>query len=256
MELPLLSPPWTAIGKKIESATRKALYDFNMLASAGPLAVALSGGKDSLTLLCMLKAIVGRGFPNLDIHAIHIGGGFTCGAGVSVPFLQEICQHLGVHFIFKGMYQKLEDLECYSCSRQRRTLLFEAAREVGAKTIAFGHHRDDNIQTLLMNLLHKAEFAGTLPKIEMYDYGVTIIRPLIYVEESAIKSFARQQNFLRISCKCPVGANSMRHKVNHLLSEMEALYPNARHNLAQAVLHYGSDKASKPNRPSLQKPST
>lgn len=244
MELPLLSPPWTTLGKRIESMTRKGLYDFKMLAADGPLAVALSGGKDSLTLLCMLKAISGRGFPNLDLHAIHVGGGFTCGAGVSIAFLKQICAHLNVHFIQKEMQQTLEDLECYSCSRQRRSLLFEAAKEVGATTIAFGHHRDDNIQTLLMNLLHKAEFAGTLPKIEMYDYGVTIIRPLVYVAEKDIITFAKQQNFLRISCKCPVGVNSMRHHVEALLKQMESLYPNARENIAQAILHYGSDKAA------------
>jgi tRNA 2-thiocytidine biosynthesis protein TtcA len=247
MDLPLLSPPWTTVGKRIESTVRKGLYDFQMLPQEGALALALSGGKDSLTLLCMLKAILGRGFPLLQLYAIHVGGGFTCGAGVSVPFLQRICDELEVPLILREMHQKLEDLECYSCSRQRRSLLFAAAREVGATTIAFGHHRDDNIQTLLMNLLHKAEFAGTLPKLEMVDYGVTIIRPLIYVAENDIKSFARQQNFLRISCKCPVGANSMRLRVNGLIDEMEALYPHARENIAKAILMYGSDKAVRRN---------
>jgi len=246
METPLLSPPWTALGKKIESTMRKALYDFKMLPEGeGSLAVALSGGKDSLTMLCMLKAILGRGFPNMHLHAIHVGGGFTCGAGVSVPFLQRICDELGVNLILREMNQKLEDLECYSCSRQRRSLLFAAAREVGATTIAFGHHKDDNIQTMLMNLLHKAEFAGTLPKLEMVDYGITIIRPLIYVSEKDIKTFAKQQNFLRISCKCPVGANSMRYRINKVIEEMEALYPNARENIASAIHQYGSDKAKR-----------
>lgn len=246
MELPIAQPPWTGLGKKIESAMRKALYDYKMLEGLGStaLAVALSGGKDSLALLFMLKAILGRGFPSMDLHAIHVSGAYTCGASVSLNYLQAICDQLEVNFIVKETHQTLDDLECYSCSRTRRSLLFEAAKEVGATTIAFGHHRDDHIQTLLMNLLHKGEFAGNLPKITMYDYGVTIIRPLIYISEQEIKSFAKQQNFLRITCQCPVGQNSMRKQVDNLMNDIEALFPNARANIASAGLIYGSNKAS------------
>jgi tRNA(Ile)-lysidine synthase TilS/MesJ len=114
---------------------------------------------------------------------------------------------------------------------------------MGARTVAFGHHRDDHAQTLLLNLLHKGEFAGNLPKLEMVDYGVTIIRPLIFVTEKEIRHFAQEHGFARITCQCPVGQNSMRKKVDQLLDEMEILFPNARANLARAGLLYGSDKA-------------
>jgi tRNA 2-thiocytidine biosynthesis protein TtcA len=116
---------------------------------------------------------------------------------------------------------------------------------VGAHTIAFGHHRDDNTETILMNLLHKGEFAGNLPKLKMHDYDITIIRPLIYVAENDIKTFAQQHGFMRITCRCPVGQTSMRMQVDRLLEEIEALYPNARENIARAGLLYGSDKASR-----------
>lgn len=245
MEAPIVIPPWSGLGKKIESTLRKALYDYKMLEEKTPLAIALSGGKDSLTLLYMLKAIIGRGFPAVPLHAIHVSGAYTCGAGVNLAYLRSICDQLEVNFIVREADQKLEDLECYSCSRLRRTLLFEAAKEVGATTIAFGHHRDDHVQTVLMNLLHKGEFVGNLPKITMHDYGVTIIRPMIYISEQEIKTFAKQHNFLRITCQCPVGQNSMRKQVDRLLSDIEALYPNARGNIASAGLEYGSTKASK-----------
>lgn len=245
MEIPLATPPWSGLGKKIESALRKALYDYKMLEEKTPLAIALSGGKDSLTLLYMLKAIIGRGFPLVPIHAIHVSGAYTCGAGVNLSYLRSICDRLEINFIMREADQKLEDLECYSCSRRRRSLLFEAAKEVGATTIAFGHHRDDHVQTVLMNLLHKGEFVGNLPKITMHDYGVTIIRPMIYISEEEIKTFAKQHNFLRVTCQCPVGQNSMRKQVDRLLTDIEALYPNARSNIAFAGLEYGSTKASK-----------
>lgn len=247
MDILIPRPPWTALGKRLESTIRKALFDYQMLQETDKLAIALSGGKDSLTLLFFLKAILGRGFPSLEMYAILVNGEFSCGAGINVDYLKKICDQLEIHFIVKSSTQKLETLECYSCSRERRTLLFEAAKGVGARTIAFGHHQDDNAETVLMNLLHKGEFAGLLPKLKMHEYGVTLIRPLIYVAERDIQRFAEQQGFLRIMCRCPVGQNSMRAQVGRLIEETEILYPNARENLARASLLYGSDKASRPS---------
>lgn len=245
MTLPLPHPPWTGLGKRLESTIRKALFDYHMLEGVKNLAVALSGGKDSLTLLLMLKAISGRGFPDFNIHAVHVNGEFSCGAGVNLDYLSNLCKQLDVNFIVRESTQKLVTLECYRCSRERRTLIFEAAKNANANVIAFGHHQDDNAETVLMNLLHKAEFAGNLPKLKMLDYGVTIIRPLIYVPEVDIRTFAQQNGFARITCKCPVGQNSMRKKVEMLIEEIEQIYPNARENIAKAGLMYGSDKASK-----------
>jgi tRNA(Ile)-lysidine synthase TilS/MesJ len=139
--------------------------------------------------------------------------------------------------------QKREDLACYSCSRLRRRLIFDAAKESGITTIAFGHHRDDSIQTLLMNLFHKAEFAANLPKVPMHDYGVTIIRPLIYISEQEIKEFAKLYGFARVTCQCPVGQNSLRKQTENLISFIEETFPNLRENLSQASFTYASDKA-------------
>ncbi|MBA3957857.1 MAG: tRNA 2-thiocytidine biosynthesis protein TtcA [Parachlamydiaceae bacterium] len=246
MQVPIAQPPWSGLGKRLESMVRKALFDFKMLENVSDLAIALSGGKDSLALLFFLHAIKGRGFSDFNLHAVHVSGEFSCGAGVNTDYLKRICDQLNVNFITCESTQKLETLECYSCSRERRRLLFDACKSVGAETIAFGHHRDDNAQTILMNLLHKAEFAGNLPKLKMQDYGVTIIRPLIYVAEADIRTFAQQHQFMRITCRCPVGQTSMRKKVDTLLEELVALFPNARENIAMAGLLYGSDKAKIP----------
>lgn len=242
-DIPIAIPPWNQRGKKLESMIRKALHEYEMLTHVPKIAVALSGGKDSLTLLFMLKAILGRGFPEAEIFAIHIDGEFSCGAGLQENFLQAICEKIGVPLITRISNQKLETLECYSCSRERRRLIFEAAAAVGAYTVAFGHHRDDHAQTVLLNLLHKGEFAGNLPKLEMVDFGITIIRPLIYCTEKEIRHFAQENGFARITCQCPVGQNSMRKQVDRMMQDMELLFPNARSNVAQAGLVYGSDKA-------------
>jgi tRNA(Ile)-lysidine synthase TilS/MesJ len=245
--IPVARPPWAGLGKELESCVRKAIYDFSLLDGVGDkLAVALSGGKDSLTLLFMLHGLRGRGFPLFDLVAIHVDGEFSCGAGVSGDFLQAICEELGVEIIRCTSQKKREELECYSCSRERRKLIFEAAKQAGATTIAFGHHRDDSAQTLLLNLLHKAEFAANLPKVVMRDYGVTIIRPLIYISEASIRSFAQGHGFMRISCQCPVGQNSKRRAAEEILQYLERHFPHARSNLAKAGRLYGSDKAAMP----------
>jgi tRNA 2-thiocytidine biosynthesis protein TtcA len=246
MEIKTPSPPWSGGGKMMESMLRKAIFDFDLLEGKGKVGVALSGGKDSMALLCLLKGVSGKGFPDLDIHAFHIHGAFSCGSGVQVEYLKAFCGGLRVKLHVEEVDQKLEELECYSCSRKRRSKLFEMARKNGIDLVAFGHHRDDLAETLLMNLLHKGEFAGLLPKVPMMNYGVTIIRPLVYISEDEITNFAKQQGFLRVMCQCPVGQQSMRKKVKSLLAEIEDLYPHARGNIAKASLEYGSNKALQP----------
>lgn len=241
-------PPWNKLGKKIESLCRKAIYEFDLFENlpSQKLALALSGGKDSLALLFMLHAMRGRGLPLFDLHAIHVHGEFSCGAGVSLPYLQAICKHLNVEFSSLDSSQKKENLECYSCSRKRRKLIFEEAKKVGANHIAFGHHKDDHAQTVLMNLLRQGVFEGMLPKVPMEHYGVTIIRPLIYVEQEALVRFSKDYGFSRISCKCPVGQNSLRKKTQGLIEEISDIFPNARDNLARSAHLYGSKKALNP----------
>ena len=241
--LPIASPPWTRLGKRLESLCRKALYEFSLVEGASKIGVALSGGKDSLSLLYLLKAISGRGFHNFSLHAFHVSGEFSCGSSIAESFLRQICEELSIPLTLCKTNQKREDLECYSCSRLRRTLIFNAAKEEGITTIAFGHHRDDSIQTLLMNLFHKAEFAANLPKVPMHDYGITIIRPLIYISEKEIVEFSKLYGFNRITCQCPVGQNSLRKQTDQLITLIEKSFPNLRENLSQASFTYASDKA-------------
>lgn len=239
----LPSPPYSQLGRKLESKTRKALFEYELIESP-KVAIALSGGKDSLTLLLMLKAISGRGFMPLDILAIHVSGEYSCGAGLAEDYLKEFCDQLDVELAIVESEQQKGPTACYSCARERRTLIFNNAKKRGYAQIAFGHHRDDSIETLFLNLLHKGEFAANLPKIFMKNYGVTIIRPLIFISEEDIRSFAEQNGFLRFMCQCPIGATSNRRTVKNLIENLERDFPNVRRNLELAAINYGSDKAA------------
>ncbi len=230
--------------KRLESLIRKALYT-HKIGLSNPFAIALSGGKDSLTMLYFLHKMKGKGIPDLQIHALFVDGQFSCGPAITKTHIQAFCHQLDVPLHILLPEKELTNLECYSCSRQRRSLLFKKAKELGCKEIAFGHHKDDTIQTLLLNLLQKGEFGSCLPKIPMHDYGITIVRPLYYVLESEILTFARQKGFFRLTCQCPVGATSRRKDAKHLLETLEQEFPNAKTNLFHALLQYGSDKALK-----------
>jgi len=232
-------PPWPTIGKRLESAVRKALFSFSMLENIPKLGLALSGGKDSLAMLLLLHAISGRGAPPFEMKAFHITEERPS------QILIEICSALNIPLITHTQPSQYDN--CYSCSRKRRKKLFQLAKEHDCPCIAFGHHRDDNAQTLLMNLLHKGEFAGLLPKIKLYTYDITIIRPLIYVQESDIQKFISHFSLHCSTCTCPFGETRLRKRTDSLITTLETLFPNAKSNLANAALKYGSRKAL--NRP-------
>ena len=240
---PIATPPWTQTGKKLESLCRKAIYDFDLFDNATSITVALSGGKDSLSLLFLLHAINGRGFNKFELSAVHVSGEFSCGASMNESYLKQVCKQLNIPLIIKHSDQKLENLECYSCSRERRKLIFEGAKALGSTTIAFGHHQDDHVQTLMLNLIHKGEFEGNLPKVPMHLYGITIIRPMIYISEQDVIEFANQYQFSRITCQCPVGQFSKRKKIEQHLKKIEEDFPHVKTNLAAAGIKFGSKKA-------------
>lgn len=224
------------IAKKIESTCRRALYDFKMLRTK-KIAVALSGGKDSITLLYMLKKISGKGFPSFEISAIHAHE-----KNQNISFLQNFCTNLNIQFI-PITYQKKQD--CYSCARERRKAIFYKLKNLNIKYIAFGHHREDNIQTLLLNLFHKGEFAHLMPKIKMHLYGITIIRPLIYTKETDIKKFIKTSNITTKNSFCPLAKTSKRKTAEKLIDLIEKDFKNVRSNLSKSAFLYGSQKARK-----------
>lgn len=240
------SHPFTKIGQKIESSVRKALYSFDIIQKNETIGIALSGGKDSLTLMLMMHAIQGRGFPPFKLHAFHVHGQFSCGASVDKLYLEKVCQTLDIPFTAIHQEKVLEKLSCYPCSRLRRTALFKAAKNASVNTLLFGHHRDDHAQTVLLNLLHRGEFAGNLPKVVMENYNITIARPLIYVAQKDIIAFARQSGFERVLCRCPVGQTSMRKTAEELLDTLEKTFPHVRQNIADAAHIWGSKKALVP----------
>ena len=242
------APPWTRLGSKLESMCRKAIYEFELLKDVKKVAVALSGGKDSLSLLYLLKAISGKRAAGTGDHAVHVGGAFSCGAGVSEGFLGDLRRARDRIYLTCVSKQEREKLECYSCSRERRALIFEAAKKVGATTMAFGHHRDDSVQTFWWISCIK----GSLQRCCLRSPCTTMEWPSFVLSFISLK---KKSGNLRKCMALPVSfANALLDKIRcekrtkGLIAALEREFPNARENLGSASLRYGSQKALNPSR--------
>lgn len=170
------------------------MHDFNLIEDGDKVLIAVSGGKDSSVLLMELASRMGKFLPNCEIGAIHIQSDFADKA--PREFLQRMAeQYSQIPFFFKDVAVEGRKLNCYWCSTQRRTELIKFARENGYNKIALGHHMDDIVETLLMNMLYKGEFSDMPPMVPYEKYPCSIIRPLCYCEE--IKSLTKGNSTLK-----------------------------------------------------------
>ncbi len=208
------------ISSKISKIIGKTIFKYGMIKENDRILAAISGGKDSMTMLFDLKERKKR-FPiKFDFEAVHIQSDFcTCCQNSK---LEEKFNEMGIPFkiIDVAILKRVKNgktMNCYWCSSQRRMELMKYARENGFNKIALGHHLDDIVETLLMNMFYKGQIAGMLPVMQFDNYPLTIIRPLSEVKESLIIEFAKEAGFDSLSCKCPYGANSKRKEIRESL---------------------------------------
>ena len=215
-----------AIRKRISKKITKALHDFNLIENGDKVLVAVSGGKDSSVLLMELASRMGKFLPNCEIGAIHIQSDFADKA--PREFLQKLAaDYPQIPFFFKdvaveGRLKEGRTLNCYWCSTQRRTELIKFARENGYNKIALGHHMDDIVETLLMNMLYKGEFSGMPPMVPYEKYPCSIIRPLCYCEESEIIEYAEDAGIRKFTCTCEFSKASHRKSIREEINRMNS----------------------------------
>ncbi|MFA4854582.1 MAG: ATP-binding protein [Candidatus Omnitrophota bacterium] len=220
----------------------KAIMDYQMLADGDKIAVAVSGGKDSLTLLRLLldrKAFVPIKY---DVVAIHIDMGYP--KSISGK-LEKYFKKLNVEYqiIKSDTLKKTEKskINCFWCSWNRRKELFIAANKLGCAKIALGHHLDDIIETVLLNLFFRGEISSMVPKQELFKGKITLIRPLAYVEERLIIRFAREAKLGHDTCVCPHSVTSNRNRVGRIIRELEKVCPDIKKNIFRSVKRVKQD---------------
>jgi len=226
----------------ISKRVGKAIMDYNMLADGDKIVVAVSGGKDSLTLLQVLHDR--RKFVPIkyELLAVHIDLGYPC---QHPKILAQHFQKLGVNYhiekvdILKGKTRK--DITCFWCSWNRRKALFQAAERFGCTKVALGHHKDDIVETILLNLCFQGEISAMSPRQELFKGKIVIIRPLAYVDEEMIRRFAREADFLHEKCACPNSLTSSRTKITNIIKDLEKICPDVRTNIFRSVKRIKKD---------------
>lgn len=229
------------IERKLSRAMSRAIADFKMIAEGDRVLVAVSGGKDSYTLLHLLTSLRERAPVEFSLVAVNIDQGQP---GYEGERLAEWMRSRGHDFriISEDTYsivtEKIPEGKtfCSLCSRLRRGILYRIAGELGCNKIALGHHRDDAVVTLLLNIFFSGQLKAMPPKLLADDGKNVVIRPLIYCAEQMIAAFAELEGFPILPCDlCGSQDNLQRKVISRLLTQLESEHPGVRANMLAAL---------------------
>lgn len=213
----------------IKNRVGRAIREFDLIGDGDRVLVALSGGKDSWTLLHVLEQLRRRAPVRYELVAATVDPGFP---GFAADAIEAYCRERG--FAFHLERTRAREIiaerrdprksDCAFCARLRRGALYNLAERLGCTKLALGHHLDDVVETLLLNQLYTGTLGAMAPKLVSDDGRNTVIRPLIYVEERQAASFARRNGFPLVGCACPGErgeGGGKRQRVKRLLRELE-----------------------------------
>lgn len=223
--------------QKLLSKTRQAINDFNMIEENDKIAVGLSGGKDSVTLLHILKNFQRFSPVKFELIAITLNPG-----DVDNGPLHKLCKEIDVPFyeiqtdIAKIVFDiRNEKNPCSLCAKLRRGALNDAAQKLGCTKVALGHHKDDAVETFVMTMFYEGRINCFSPKSYMEKYNLTIIRPMVYIDEYMIKKAVKNYNYPIITNPCPADGHTKRQDVKELIKNLNSNFPNLKEKLFSAL---------------------
>lgn len=206
----------------------KAIKTFNLIGEGDKIAVAVSGGKDSLLMAKMFQELKKYTEVDFELEFIAMDPGFNKS---NKELLLDNCEYLNIPVklfesgIFAIVEKIAKDYPCYMCAKMRRGALYNKAKELGCNKLALGHHFNDVIETTMLNVFCSGNFKTMKPKLKSTNFkGMELIRPLYYIEEDDIKSFVRNNGLSTMNCGCIVAANktsSKRKEIKNLISELK-----------------------------------
>ena len=229
------------LSKRLHRQVGQAIVDFNMIEAGDKVMVCLSGGKDSYALLDILLGLQQRAPVKFELIAVNLD---QKQPGFPVHVLPDYLRQRGVPFHIENQdtYSIVTRLVpegktmCSLCSRLRRGILYRVAGELGATKIALGHHRDDMVVTLLMNMFFGSRMKGMPPKLVSDDGRHTVIRPLAYVAEPDLQRWAEHRQFPIIPCTlCGSQDNLQRVQIKRMINDWDRQYPGRIDNMASAM---------------------
>lgn len=224
--------------RRIEQRFNKGVVKYELINDDDKILVGVSGGKDSLALLELLARRSRILKPRFSVMAVHVGMK-NIPYQTDLSYLKAFAEKLGVPFVY---YETSFDMStdtrkspCFLCSWNRRKALFTVAKEYGRNKIALGHHMDDVLRTLLMNMTFQGAFGSMPPKLVMNKFDMTIIRPMCLVHEADLEELAVMHEYRKQVKNCPYESDSNRAQMKRILKELEELNPEARYNMWGAM---------------------
>ena len=211
--------------KRVLSYTRRAIDDYGMIEEGDKIAVGVSAGKDSLTLLCAMAALR-RFYPKkFELIAITVDMGFE---GMDFTPIKALCDEIDVpyHIVPTEISKIIFDVRkeanpCSLCAKMRRGALHTAAKELGCTSVALGHHYDDVVETFMLNLFFEGRLGCFSPVTYLSRVDIKLIRPMIYMPEKDVKEFVKKNPMPVITSPCPADKNTQREEMKQLLHTLE-----------------------------------
>ena len=225
--------------QEILGLVRRCVEDYDMIQSGDTVAVGVSGGKDSLLTLTAL-ARLSRFYPKpFRVVAMTVEAGTP---GMSFDGVADYCRALGVEYIraqvpiYEVVFlERREKNPCSLCAKMRKGALMNAAREAGCTKVALGHHFDDAVETVFMNLLFEGRLGCFAPVTHLDRSGMTQIRPMLYAGEQRIRQLVEKLALPVVKTTCPMDRTSKRHEIKLLLAELSERYPDIKTKIFGAV---------------------
>lgn len=225
--------------QQVLSQVRRAADDYEMIQDGDKIAVGISGGKDSLTLLYALSALR-RFYPHpFELHAVTVDLGFE---NLNLGKIEALCKELDVPYTIVPTQiasivfdQRKEKNPCALCAKMRKGALNEAIRGAGCNKIAYAHHKDDVVETLMLSLIYEGRFHTFAPVTFLDRMNLTVIRPLVYMKEADVIGFVHKHDVPVVKSPCPADGHTRREYVKQLLRQLNLENPGVKDRMFTAV---------------------
>lgn len=229
--------------QQVLSYVRKAVDDYAMIGEGDRIAVGISGGKDSLTLLHALNGLK-RFYPrSFEIHAVTVDLGFD---NLNLEEISALCRTLGVPYtvvktdIAQVIFQERKETNpCSLCAKMRKGALNQAIRDAGCNKVAYAHHKDDVVETMLMSLIFEGRFHAFAPVTYLDRTDLTVIRPLLYMNEADVIGFVNKYQVPVVKSPCPADGHTKREYVKGLLRGLNQDNPGVKERMFTAIVNSG-----------------